>query len=282
MDIFTYIPQLLFLIPLLTSVILILWRKTSFQRNAISILTLFCSLILSGFGLYQSLQGNISVSLIGGWKAPYGIVLVMDTMSALFLLSMNTVFFSALLYSFYEEQSHVESKTRLPLIFLLQTGVTLSLLTGDFFNLFVGIEIMLCASYALMALSASKDKLHRMFDYMTLSMAASFLLIVMAGCLYAFTGHLNIAGAASVLSQLDHEPQVYILGFLALLIFGLKAGIFPLYFWLPDSYPILPPSLAGLFGGILTKVGFYILIRLFVTMLPHNLNELYITAGVVA
>lgn len=281
-DTFTLIPQALVVLPLLCAIILILWRRTSVYRHVFSAVILAVMIILSFEGLRHTLDGEISVSLVGGWTAPYGIILVMDTLSALFLLSVNIVFLSSVIYSFYEDSSKVESSTRLPLIFFLQTGVTLSLLTGDFFNLFVGIEVMLCASYSLMALCASKKKLFRMFDYMTLSMTGSFLLLVMAGCTYAFTGHLNMAGAASVLINMAGSPQVYILGFLTLLIFGLKAGIFPLYFWLPDSYPILPPSLAGLFGGVLTKVGYYILIRLFVTMLPHNLDQLYLLAGVIA
>jgi len=276
------LPQGLFIVPLIAAAVLFFWKTTTSFRRKLATTFLIINLLLSFFSLYASAQGVVTTVLVGGWVAPHGIVLVVDALSALMLFSVNFVFLGAVLYGFCEESVENEKIVKLPLLFFLQAGVALTLMTGDFFNLFVAVEVMLTASYALMVISVSPEKLHRAFSYVILSMMASFLFIVLAGMIYGYTGHLNMAAISLALQGRGGEPAVIAMALLALLIFGLKAGVFPLYFWLPDSYPILPSGLAALFGGVLTKVGVYILIRLFVTVFPHNLDSVYLTAGVLA
>lgn len=274
MDFFSeLVTELLLLLPLSSALLFLLWKTPHTKRELFSITILFTQLLLSLTSLAFAADGKIVSVAIGSWITPYGIVFVIDGLSALLLSAVNLVFFTTALYGYFERET--KDMALLPLTFFLQTGVSLALLTGDFFNLFVAIEIIFCASYSLMAISAKENELTAAFDYMALSMVGSFLLLLMAGAFYAFTGHLNMAAASEVLAEGGHSTEAYILGSLALLIFGLQAGIFPLYFWLPDSYPLLPSNLAALFGGVLTKVGFYILLRFFVTILPHDLQLLY-------
>lgn len=269
------VPELLFMMPLLSALSLFLWHTPTLARRGAAAAFFTLIFVLSIIGFSGALSGEIQVTLAGGWMAPFGIVLVYDMLSASLLLAANLVFLATALYSFGEEKIESEKLTKLPLLFFLQAGVTLTLLTGDFFNLFVAVEVMLVSSYALMTLTADLKELPRAFSYIILSMTASFLFLVLAGSIYGYTGHLNMAAIAESLQGKGNEPFVVSIALIALVIFGLKSGVFPLYFWLPDSYPILPPSLAALFGGVLTKVGVYVLIRLFVTVLPHDLGSVY-------
>jgi len=276
------LPQILLMTPLLSGAVLFLWRRPTHIRRLIAGFIFVLLFALPAVSLWEAARGNIVVTLAGSWLAPYGIVLVVDILSAVMLMAVNLVFLATSLYGYDDESLEAESIAKLPLIFFLQTGVTLTLLTGDFFNLFVSVEIMLSASYALMVISAPRSQLHRAFSYVILSMTASFLFLLLAGAVYGFTGHLNMGAISEALSGQGHEPAVSALALLTLLIFGLKSGVFPLYFWLPDSYPILPSGLAALFGGILTKVGVYVLMRLFITVFPHDLESVYIVCGILA
>ncbi len=276
------IPQVLILMPLIFAVIFFLWHRATFMRRILAVSVLTAVALVSLFGLFLAASGPVAAVLAGGHVAPFGIVLVMDILSAFLLFAVNIVFLSTTLYGFFETSAAAEKIYCLPLIFFLQAGVSLALLTGDFFNLFVAFEVILTASYGLMVLTAEPKKLSGAFTYVLFSMAASYLFLVIAALFYGSTGNLNMAAISGILTDQGKSPFVIAIALLSLLIFGLKAGVFPLYFWLPDSYPVLPASLAGLFGGILTKVGVYAIIRLFVTVFPHDLYPVYSIAAVFA
>jgi len=229
------------------------------------------ALAYSGWLSLATYGGSFFVTYAGGWLAPYGIALAVDPFSALMLFFSNLTFFLAALYGF-TETAHL---FRLPLLFLLQAGVSLSFITADFFNLFVSFEILLTSTYALLLLEAPVEGRGRAFPYVILNITGSFLFLTAAAMAYGATGNLNMAALHLSLADSGESPLVLCLGAAALVIYGLKAGLFPFYFWLPDAYPLLPPSLAGLFGGVLTKVGVYVLIRLFVTVLPGSLQSLH-------
>jgi multicomponent Na+:H+ antiporter subunit D len=242
-----------------------------FQNKIGPILLLFFSLVFSFWLCVKTFEGELIVSFAGGWLAPFGITCVIDMFSAMMLVGSNTVFLLSSLFGF-SEKSH---SFRLPLIFLLQAGVSLSFITADFFNLFVSFEIMLTASYALLICEVPIEKREKMFFYIMINVIGSFLFLSLSAVLYGATGHLNMASVHLLLQENSDGVVVFLLAAFGLVIFGLKAGLFPLYFWLPETYPKLPPSLVALFGGVLTKVGVYVLIRLFVTILPHSLHAFY-------
>ncbi len=259
------------LIPLFSALLLLLWGRPSTVRRGFVGFVIFSLLCLEGFFIQRNYGGELLFSLIGGWNAPFGIVLVIDLLSSLFLFFCAFILFSSLLYAFSTEEIEEESPLRYPLLFLLLAGVNLSLITGDFFNLFVAFEVMLLSSYGLMTLEADQKQLPHAAIYIVMNLIGSLIFLTAAGFAYGYFGTLNFAHLATFASQEQHIWAFQLLALFSIVIFGLKAALFPLYFWLPTSYPILPTPLAAIYAGILTKVGIYVLIRLFSSVFPEKL-----------
>ena len=212
--------------------------------------------------------GGLLVSQMGGWAAPYGISLVLDTFSGLMLAGAAFVFLCGLIASFSGLERRVERRYFHPLFHFMQAGVGLSFLTGDLFNLFVAFEIMLMASYGLLCAAADPGRLAHAYKYVLVNLVASALFVIAAGLVYAMFGTLNMADLMVIArARLDAGlPMPTGFGAVAAVltvVFGLKAAVFPLWFWLPDAYPTLPTPLLAVFGGVLTKVGVYAFARLF-------------------
>jgi multicomponent Na+:H+ antiporter subunit D len=260
------------ILPLLFAIISGISRSDHW-RTTITVTGSALHTIVSAFLLWSCLQGEIQVAVIGDWLPPYGIVLVSDLFSSLFLFTISLIFLATNLYGTAEAGTKT-NPLRIPLIFILQSGISLSLLTGDFFNLFVSFEMMLVASYALVALELSEKNLKWAFSYLLINLIGTLGFLCAAAMIYGYTGHLNMAALSELFKDQNSNPLVLGWGYLLLGIFGLKAAIFPLYFWLPRTYSHLPASLAALFAGSLTKVGIYVLIRMFVVILPAPLGNL--------
>ncbi|QDU71571.1 proton-conducting transporter transmembrane domain-containing protein [Mucisphaera calidilacus] len=212
--------------------------------------------------------GHIAVTQLGGWSAPYGITLVMDSFSALLIAAASAVALGAYVHSFSTLDPRVERRYFHPLIHMLIFGVNLSFLTGDLFNLFVAFEIMLMSSYALLCLGASDQQLRHAYKYVLLNILASTIFLMTAGMTYGMLGTLNLADMARIVAEnqaagKDMPAGFTALGVMFLFVFGLKGAFFPLWFWLPDTYWTLPIAISGLFGGLLTKVGVYAIARTF-------------------
>ena len=212
--------------------------------------------------------GGVLVTNLGGWPAPYGITLIFDSFSGLLLATASAVALGAYIHSFTTIGPDLERRYYHPLMQLLMFGVNLSFLTGDLFNLFVAFEIMLMASYALLCLGASRLQMSQAYKYVLLNLLASTVFVMTAGMVYGMTGTLNMADLARLVRVWQATGQGQPAGFsvlavLLLLVFGLKGAFFPLWFWLPDTYYTAPISIAGLFGGMLTKVGVYAVARTF-------------------
>jgi multicomponent Na+:H+ antiporter subunit D len=143
---------------------------------------------------------------------------------------------------------------------VLAAGVGASFLAGDLFNLFVAFELMLTASYVLLTLGGRQEQVRSGMTYVVISLIASTLFVTAIALLYSATGTVNLADLAVRLGEL---PSGVVTAFAVLLVvvFGIKAAIFPLYFWLPDSYPTAPSPITAVFAGLLTKVGVYAIIR---------------------
>src|SRR5688500_11835418 len=155
------------------------------------------------------------------------------------------------------------------LIQILLMGVSGAFLTGDLFNLYVWFEVMLVASFVLMALHRTSAQVEAAFKYVTINLIASSIFLTALGLLYGLTGTLNMADLAR-LGPATRAPGVdTVLAVLYLIAFSIKAGLFPLFFWLPASYHTPPAAVGAAFAGLLTKVGVYALIRVF-TLLFHS------------
>lgn len=259
-------------VPLLTALgSLAWWRPSRARRLTVTLATLGQVLVAVALTFRTRDQGWL-VSLIGNWSPPFGIVLTVDLLAAMLLTAATTVVLISLLYGFAELPPDFEHPLRLPLVQFLLVGVNLSFTTGDLFNLFVGFELMLIASYALLTLEADNWDIKQAFPYLALNLVGSTLFLCAAGLAYALLGTLNFADLAQRAAAMPGDPRVLAVGLLLLLVFATKAGLAPLYFWLPHSYPTLPTPLAAIYGGVLTKVGVYVVLRLLGTVFPQVLE----------
>ena len=219
---------------------------------------------------------SVLVSQMGGWRAPFGITMVFDSLSGLLIAAAATVALGSYIHSFSTLDPAVERRYYHPLMQLLLFGVNMSFMTGDLFNLFVAFEVMLMASYSLLVIGTGFKQMRQAYKYVLLNVLASTIFLMAAGMVYGMFGTLNIADLARIVAEIEADPGRSLpAGFTALavmflLVFGLKGAFFPLWFWLPDTYYTIPIAVAGLFGGLLTKVGVYTVARLFPLIFASN------------
>jgi multicomponent Na+:H+ antiporter subunit D len=261
--------------PIVAALILLLFPKPGFVRRGFAALVLAALLGLALWMVVHVQAEGPLVLRVGGWLSSYGIVLVGDTLAAIMLCLSAFTALACVLYGFAETPTPDEHPMRLPLMLLLLAGIDLSFVTGDLFNLFVAFEVMLLSSYALLTLEASARESRGALPYLTLNLVGSALFLATCGFAYSLLGTLNFAEMIVRADLLVGDVRLTVLAVLMLLVFGLKAGVFPLYYWLPGSYPILPAPTAAFYAGMLTKVGVYVLLRIFGTVMPPQLTGLH-------
>ncbi len=265
-------------LPLLTAVVALLMGGVSVWRRGVVATSATLQLGAAYWLVTQTLakEGTRLVLASGDWTPPLGIAMVADPLSAIMVFFCCLMALGTILYGFAELPTRLEHPLRLPLLQFMIAGVNLSFLTGDLFNLFVAFEIMLIASYALMTAESDDWDVRQAFPYLAINLFGSAFFLVGVGLVYGLFGTLNMADIAARAGHMSDDPRVTLVAVLLLLVFSIKAGVFPLYFWLPNSYPILATPLAAFFGGLLTKVGVYVLIRMMATVFPHNLDTLHL------
>lgn len=264
-----------FLLPLLTGTLALFLGRPSAARRGFFILSAAAQLALALWLVTENVAGRPAVLVAGGWAATVGIALVVDLLAAIMVALSSITALAAVLFTCGESESRVEHPLRLPLLQFMVAGINLAFTTGDLFNLFVSFEIMLIASYALLTLEADDWDIKQAYPYLAVNLVGSTLFLCAAGLAYGLFGTLNFAAISERAAALTGDPRVLVLALLLLVVFGTKAGLFPLYYWLPNSYPVLPAALAGLYAGMLTKVGVYVLVRMFATVLPHDLTGVH-------
>ncbi len=244
------------------------WRKLQRLWGILALLANLTVAIMGVLAVFNGYDqpGSILVSQMGNWPAPFGITVVLDGLSALMLLVAAIVVLAVFIYAIHQLPDDVETGLFHPLFHFQLMGVNWAFVTGDLFNLFVSFEIMLLASYALFVLGTSRAQIRQAYKYILLNLLGSTLFVTCAGMLYGHIGTLNMADIARIAYTGQLPPNSIPLIAMLLVVFGGKTAIFPLWFWLPDSYPTLPPALVALFAGLLTKVGAYVMLRVFVMM----------------
>ncbi|HUH08307.1 MAG TPA: proton-conducting transporter membrane subunit, partial [Egibacteraceae bacterium] len=205
-------------------------------------------------------RDGIQAVQLGGWDAPAGITFVVDRFSAMMLVISVAMVLAVLLYAIGQLDRERESLYFHPVYLVLMAGVNASFVTGDLFNLFVAFEVMLTASYVLITLGGSSGQIRAGMTYVVISLLASTFFVVGVALIYVATGTVNMADLSVRLAEIPPGLRSA-LGLLFLCVFGVKAAIFPLFFWLPDAYPTAPAPITALFAGLLTKVGVYAIIR---------------------
>jgi multicomponent Na+:H+ antiporter subunit D len=254
------------LIPLLTAIVTVLAHRsipTQRQASLAGALALF----LSALGLLREVvRDGMVTGQMDNWPAPFGVTVVADVFSAVMVLLAGTIGLAVATYSLAGVHPERERFGYHSLVHFLLMGVCGAFLTGDLFNLYVWFEVMLLASFVLMALGGERAQMAGAIKYVTLNLISSALFLAALGLLYGMAGTLNMADLAAKLHALGSvQPPGVItaLAILFLIAFGIKAAIFPLFFWLPASYHTPPVEVSALFAGLLTKVGAYSLIRVF-------------------
>lgn len=265
--------NLLFLpliIPLATAVLgLLAWNRRKLQRIAGICSTAFLT-ITAALLLLEVQQHGILSAQAGNWPAPFGITLVADTFSALMLLATGLMGLSVTVYSLADADADQEARGYHPLLQVLLLGICGSFLTGDLFNLYVWFEVMLIASFVLLALGGKREQMEGAIKYVALNLIASALLLAGIGLLYGVTGTLNMAHLAIRLQEMPHTGTVPVIAALLFCAFSIKAAVFPFYFWLPASYHTPPFAVITIFSALLSKVGIYVLIRVFTLIFPQE------------
>ena len=208
-------------------------------------------------------DGTVITSQIGNWRAPFGITFVADRLSAVLVLLTGIMGMCASLFSLASIDIQRKNFGYYPLLNLLLMGVSGAFLTGDMFNMFVWFEVLLIASFVLMALGSGRAQLEGAMKYVTINLLASTLFLTALGILYAEAGTLNMADLAQILPTLAHPGLITTLAVMFMIAFGIKAALFPLFFWLPASYHTPPAAVSAIFAALLTKVGVYALMRSF-------------------
>ena len=210
--------------------------------------------------------GPVSMTM-GRWLPPFGISFTADAMGAAFAAAAAFVGFAVVLHLMNDAPESAVRDGVYPLILVLIAGVSGAFLTGDLFNLYVWFEVLLIASFGLIVLSGTPLALDGAVKYGLLNVIATTIFLAGLGLLYGLVGTLNMADLIGAAHRADPAPLTAIAALFAL-AFGMKAAAFPLNSWLPASYHTPPAGIAALMGGLLTKVGVYAILRLFIMLLP--------------
>lgn len=258
------------LVPLVAAALTLIAGRRPRRQRAITLAALLAVVGICGVLLYLADHAGTIAVHVGGWGqavpglGPLGITLVVDRLSALMLVVSSIVLLAVVFYAIGQGIRDGDERQPvsifLPTYLVLSAGVCAAFLAGDLFNLFVGFEMLLSASFVLLTIGASKDRVRAGISYVMVSMVSSLVFLVGIALVYAATGTLNMAELAV---RLDNVPAGTRTALFAVLLvaFGIKAAVFPLSSWLPDSYPTAPAPVTAVFAGLLTKVGVYAIIR---------------------
>jgi multicomponent Na+:H+ antiporter subunit D len=238
------------------------WRSIRWQKR-ITLVAATAYFIVAVMLLREVMQEGYIVLQMGNWAAPFGITLVADVLSATMILLTGIVGFAAALYSMASVPNEHIRFGYFSLLQLLLAGVSGAFLTGDIFNLFVWFEVMLLASFGLLTLGGERNQMEGAIKYVTINLFSSAIFLSAIGLLYGTAGTLNIADLSVKLAGVEEQGLVNVLALMFMVSFGIKAGAFPLFFWLPASYHTPLVAVSAVFAGLLTKVGVYALYRFF-------------------
>jgi multicomponent Na+:H+ antiporter subunit D len=263
------------LIPLLTAIVLHLLPQRSRLLRVVAFAGSVGAVAAAASMFVRVQQAGIEVLQVGSWPAPFGITFVADQFSASMELMVGIIGLAVTGSSFAGVDPRREALGYHPLIQIVLMGVAGAFLTGDIFNLYVWFEVMLLGSFVLMSLHRTRAQLHAAFTYVGLNLLASAFLLTAIGLLYGQAGTLNLADLARAWPERRTPGLDAALSMLFLTAFGIKAGLFPLFFWLPASYHTPPAAIGALLAGLLTKVGVYAMIRVFTLLFPDPNASVY-------
>ncbi|MFV9657825.1 monovalent cation/H+ antiporter subunit D [Pseudomonas sp. NY15366] len=262
------------LVPLFFGALLLIGHTWSRQvRRGISLVGCLALLPVCLYLVGLAGAGQLQVYALGNWAAPFGIMLLLDRFNAALLLVTALLASLALIYACRGED---EQGPNFHALFQFQLlGINGAFLTADLFNLFVFFEVLLISSYALLLHGNRANQVKAGVHYVVLNLLGSSFFLIGVSLLYGLTGTLNMPDMAARLASADvaDAPLIKAAAYLLLIVFGLKAAVLPLCFWLPRAYAAAPASVAALFA-IMTKVGFYAIVRVFTLVFGEQAGPL--------
>ena len=260
------------IVPLLGAALCVIVAPWRWAQRIISLSALISNVVVAIILFVRVDDDGMRVTQGGGWAVPLGITLAVDRLSAVMLVVSSLMLLPVLVYAIGQKAEESRFAAFNPVYLVLAAGVSASFITGDLFNLFVAFEMMLVASYVLLTLGGRPGQVRAGMSYVVISLVASTFFVTALALIYAATGTVNMAQLSERMPEL---PLGVSTGFslLLILVFGIKAGLFPLFFWLPDSYPTAPGAITAVFAGLLTKVGVYAIIRTQTLMFPPDARQ---------
>jgi multicomponent Na+:H+ antiporter subunit D len=249
-------------LPLLAAATLFVLRGRSAAQRVVSTTSTAVGLTLAALLLARVSGAGIQVAQLGGWPAPFGISFVADHLSAIMVLINGIMGCAVAVYALRDIDASRERLGYHAVFQVLLAGINGAFLTGDLFNLYVWFEVLLISSFVLLTLGNGREQLAGGVKYVAVNLVSSLLFLAATGLLYGATGTLNLADLALKV-PLASPGLIVAISMLFLVAFGIKAAVFPLFFWLPASYHTPPVAVSAIFAGMLTKVGVYALIRMF-------------------
>ena len=246
------------------------WRQP--WRRGISYISSILGLATAILYLISASSGQISVYNLGEWAAPFGIVLVLDQLSALMIVLTYALATPILWFASHEWDAR--GRYFHAMFHFLLMGLCGAFLTGDLFNLFVFFEILLMASYVLLLHGQGKARFQLGIHYVTINLLASALFLIGLGIIYGSVGSLNMADVARLIPLLEPDQHKLAVagGLLLFVVFGIKAAMLPVGFWLPKTYAVATTPVAAIFT-IMTKVGIYAILRINGTVFDDHLSQ---------
>ncbi|XJN88872.1 Na+/H+ antiporter subunit D [Micrococcus luteus] len=279
----TDLAPLAVMLPVLGAAVTFMLVRRPRAQITVTVSALVLTLVLDALLLASVWDTGVAAVHLGGWPAPLGISLVVDRLSALMLVVSALITLAVLLYASAQGLINRDEGGPVsifhPTFLILVAGVSNAFLAGDLFNLYVGFEILLTASYVLLTMGGTAQRIRAGITYVVVSVISSVVFLIAIAMIYAATGTVNMADLAVKLGELPTDVQM-VLHVLLLVGFGIKAAVFPLSFWLPDSYPTAPAPVTAVFAGLLTKVGVYAMIRTETLLFPgEHVNALLLVVA---
>ncbi len=276
------LPVLPILVPLAGGILCLLFRRSLTMQRVVGIATSALMLLIALALLAYTREGKVAVMNVGNWEAPFGITMAVDTLSSIMLVLGGLMALAVSIYACFDLDQPRIRFGFYPLCLIMMMGVNGAFVTGDLFNMYVWFEVLLTSSFILLALGGEKAQMAGSIKYVALNLLSSALFLAGVGILYGMAGTLNMAHLAQVVRASEHGGLLTMVALMFMMAFGIKAGMFPLFSWLPASYPTPPAAVSALFAGLLTKVGVYALVRVFTLIFcndPGFLHEMILVGA---
>ena len=276
------LPVLPILLPMTAAVLSGLIRGDRRRTHALATAGAAVHLVTAVLLMATVLQQGIVVVWVGDWPAPFGICLAVDYLSAVMVVITAVIHTAVTVYARRDIDARQVRLGFYAFLQLLAGAVCGAFLTGDLFNLYVWFEVILMASFGLLVMGRGAGRMPGAVKYVTINLVSTIFFITAIGLIYGLTGTLNMADLHVKAAGVQNTTLLTATAMLLMTAFGIKAALFPLFFWLPAAYPTLPVSVSAFFAGMLSKVGVYAMIRMFTLVFTQDTGVTHATLMVVA